>query len=84
MPRVVLFKTPTTTNGTDAYEESFSRAGFGITYVPVLQETFHLDQLTRIILDRDSTWGGIVITSKRGAEAWTQAASICEEDHSSE
>jgi uroporphyrinogen-III synthase len=84
MPRVVLFKTPTTTNGSDSYQESFTRAGCGVTYIPVLQETFHLDQLTRIILDGNPTWGGIVITSKRGAEAWIQAASTSEEDHSSE
>lgn len=83
MPRVVLFKTPTTNNGTDAYEQIFVRARFGVTYIPVLQETFHLEELTRIVLDSDAVWGGVVMTSKRGSEAWAQAAQSCKDTSSS-
>jgi len=83
MPRVVLFKTPTTNNGTDAYEQQFTRAGFGVMNIPVLQETFHLEELTRIVLDSDAVWGGVVMTSKRGSEAWAQAAQSCKDTSSS-
>jgi uroporphyrinogen-III synthase len=73
MPRVVLFKTQSEGNGSDAYKESFAQAGFEVRYIPVLQEEFHVDGLSQLISDKERDWGGVVITSKRGAEGWVQA-----------
>jgi len=80
MPQVVLFKTQSVVNGKDAYQESFAQAGFETQYIPVLQEAFHIDELTQLITDKNANWGGVVITSKRGAEGWIQAAQRCSED----
>jgi hypothetical protein len=74
MPKVVLFKTPSTATGNDTYQNSFAQAGYDVQYIPVLQEAFHLDELCHIMRNNDTTWGGVVITSKRGAEGWLQAA----------
>jgi uroporphyrinogen-III synthase len=79
MPRVVLFKTKSEVNGSDAYSESFARAGFEVRYIPVLQEEFHIDELAQLISDKKTDWGGLVITSKRGAEGWVQAAQGCKD-----
>jgi uroporphyrinogen-III synthase len=83
MPRVVLFKTKSEVNGSDAYRESFAQAGFEVQYIPVLQEEFHVDDLSQLISDNRTDWGGVVITSKRGAEGWAQAAKRCKDGPSS-
>jgi uroporphyrinogen-III synthase len=83
MPRVVLFKTKSEVNGSDAYRESFAQAGFEVQYIPVLQEEFHVDELSQLISDSEADWGGVVITSKRGAEGWAQAAKRCKDGPSS-
>jgi uroporphyrinogen-III synthase len=80
MPRVILFKTQSQANGTDTYQDTFAQAGFEVQYIPVLQETFHLDELSHLISDQDKGWGGVIITSKRGAEGWIQAAQRCEDN----
>ena len=69
-----MFKTQSEVNGSDAYRESFGQAGFEVQYIPVLQEEFHVDELEQYISDKRTDWGGVVITSKRGAEGWVQAA----------
>jgi uroporphyrinogen-III synthase len=83
MPRVVLFKTQNGINGSDAYRESFAQAGFEVQYIPVLQEEFHVDELSQLISDNRTDWGGVVITSKRGAEGWVQATKRHEDAPSS-
>jgi uroporphyrinogen-III synthase len=83
MPRVVLFKTQSEVNGSDAYRESFAQAGFEVQYIPVLQEEYHVDELSQLISDSEADWGGVVITSKRGAEGWAQAAKRCKDGPSS-
>ena len=83
MPRVVLFKTQSEVNGSDAYRESFGQAGFEVQYIPVLQEEFHVDELEQYISDKKTNWAGVVITSKRGAEGWVQAAKRCKDASSS-
>jgi len=80
MPQVVLFKTKNDVNGFDAYHDSFVQAGFEVRYIPVLQETFHTDELIQFISEKKN-WGGVVVTSKRGAEGWSQAVQTCK-DHS--
>jgi uroporphyrinogen-III synthase len=77
MPRVVLFKTKSEVNGSDAYSEAFAQAGFEVRYIPVLQEEFHIDELSQFISDEKTDWGGVVVTSKRGAEGCVQAAQRC-------
>ena len=77
MPRVVLFKTKSEVNGSDAYRESFAQAGFEVQYLSVLQEEFHVDELSQSMSDNRTDWGGVVITSKRGAEGWVQATQRC-------
>jgi len=78
MPRVVLFKTESEVNGYDAYIQTFAQAGFEVRYIPVLQEEFHIDELSQFISDKNADWAGVVITSKRGAEGWVQAAQRCD------
>ena len=83
MPRVVLFKTESEVNGYDAYIQTFAQAGFEVRYIPVLQEEFHVDELSQSISDKKADWAGVVITSKRGAEGWVQAAKRCKDASSS-
>lgn len=80
MPQVVLFKTKNEVNGFDAYHDTFAQAGFEVRYIPVLQETFHTDELIQFISAKKN-WGGVVVSSKRGAEGWIQAVQACK-DHS--
>lgn len=83
MPQIVLFKTKSEVNGSDAYRESSAQAGFEVQYIPVLQEEFHVDELSQSMSDNRTDWGGVVITSKRGAEGWTQATKRCKDAPSS-
>jgi uroporphyrinogen-III synthase len=74
MPQIVLCKTASSNeDGVDAYREAFETVGFQVQYIPVLQEDFRLDELRAVLQDRNGRWAGVVITSKRGAEAWIQA-----------
>lgn len=76
MSRVVLFKTPGPSSSADPYRDIFEAAGYSIRYVPVLQEQFQLEPLLRVLGEVGDAvdWAGVVITSKRGAEAWMRAA----------
>lgn len=73
MPRIVLCKTPSPTgSGNDGYTKAFESAGYKVRYLPVLQEEFRLAELRRT-LQGVGDWEAVVITSKRGAEAYVQA-----------
>lgn len=74
MPRIVLCKTASSNeDGVDAYREAFETVGLQVQYIPVLQEDFRLDELRAVLQDGNGRWAGVVITSKRGAEAWLKA-----------
>jgi len=70
-PPVILFKTPADPVASDPYYAALSR-NYTPYFVPVLQETFHLDDLCTV-LSGSRKWEGVVMTSRRGAEAWVQA-----------
>ena len=70
-PPVILFKTPADPVSSDPYYAALS-SNYTPYFVPVLQETFHLDDLCTLLTGR-TEWEGVIITSRRGAEAWVQA-----------
>lgn len=70
-PPVILFKTPADPVASDPYYAALS-SNYTPYFVPVLQEVFHLDDLCAL-LTGSKEWEGVVITSRRGAEAWVQA-----------
>lgn len=73
---VIVFKTPSDPVETDPYHVAL-RDGLdhlGPVFVQVLQEKFELDRLKEIVRAGPDEWAGVVITSKRGAEAWVRAA----------
>ena len=70
-PPVILFKTPADPVASDPYLSALSEK-YTPYFVPVLQETFHLDDLCALSTG-NKEWEGVVITSRRGAEAWVQA-----------
>ena len=71
---VVLFKTPAEPLETDSYCRALSE-DFDPHIVPVLADKFHTDEL-RTILQAQRRWEAVVITSRRGAEAWARAAEL--------
>lgn len=67
---IILFRTPTPP---DTYASTLLPNPS--TSIPALQESYDLDALVR--LQRDATrWGGVVITSSRGARAWLETAKV--------
>jgi uroporphyrinogen-III synthase len=71
---VLLFKTPTEPLEADPYHQTLSE-DFEPYFVPVLAEEYHIDEL-RAVFREHERWEGVVITSRRGAEAWVQAAEL--------
>ncbi|KAJ7052603.1 tetrapyrrole biosynthesis, uroporphyrinogen III synthase [Mycena amicta] len=64
---ILLLRTP---DSPDRYETAFSSAGYTTASVPALETALvHHDTLTDIIR-RGSEYGGVIITSGRGCEAW--------------
>jgi uroporphyrinogen-III synthase len=81
---VVLFKTPTEPLASDSYQLRLTEAGYSPIFVNVLAERWLTEKLVGILLEgngrhrgeleRKQEWEGVVITSRRGAEGWVQAA----------
>ncbi|RXK37643.1 hypothetical protein M231_05055 [Tremella mesenterica] len=66
---VILFRTPTEQ---DTYHLTLSSLGYHPISIPVLMEEYHISQLIQII-QNGPTYDGIIISSKRSAEAWIRA-----------
>ncbi|EIW67808.1 hypothetical protein TREMEDRAFT_63699 [Tremella mesenterica DSM 1558] len=66
---VILFRTPTEQ---DTYHLTLSSLGCHPISIPVLMEEYHISQLIQII-QHGPTYDGIIISSKRSAEAWIRA-----------
>ena len=71
---VILFKTPANTFPSDPYTQLLEEHGYEPSFVPVLNESFRLDELEAIIVGGEDEYEGVVIMSRRGADAWVRAA----------
>lgn len=69
MPRIVLFRTPTPN---DNYVSEFEAKGYTVTSISALDDSLNPSALVPY-LDPER-WGGVIITSRRAAEAWVLAA----------
>ena len=74
---VILFRTPHPSLQADPYHRALLAALYHPRSVPVLTEAYHTDELAQII-KTESYWSGVVISSKRAAKAWIQAARAVE------
>ncbi|ODO01947.1 hypothetical protein L198_02678 [Cryptococcus wingfieldii CBS 7118] len=74
---VILFKTPNSSLADDPYHAALSRPCLSSQYqphwVPVLQETYSIDELVPFLEDGPIQWEGIIVTSRRGMEGWVRA-----------
>ena len=73
-PIVLLFRSPTSPPTSDPYHVLLTRHGYAAEPIPVLTETFRVDELGAIIEDGPGKWEGVVMMSRRGAEGWVRAA----------
>lgn len=71
---VLLFKTPIQPFTSDSYRILLAKDGYEPIFVPVLAETFRTEELGGIIESGGKGYEGLVIMSRRAAEAWVKAA----------
>ncbi|OXC71287.1 hypothetical protein AYX13_00154 [Cryptococcus neoformans] len=78
---VILFKTPHPSPSTDPYQHAFSKSASSSSnsaekyqphFIPVLQETYHLSEIVKIIEEGPDQWEGVIVTSRRGMEGWVK------------
>lgn len=70
MPDVVLFRTPTSP---DTYTPALSAAGYTSVSIQALDDEIQTAELGEIVSAGAEAWQGVIITSRRGAEAWVAA-----------
>ena len=78
-PAVYLCKTPPKSIQEDTYQSAFA-GYYDLHYISVLEETYILSELVDIIKDGPDQWEGVLMTSKRSAEAWISACSLVEDE----
>ncbi|ORY25159.1 Uroporphyrinogen-III synthase HemD-domain-containing protein [Naematelia encephala] len=77
---IIIFKRPLDIIVSDPYFVDLYASGeYEPHFIPVLTETFKTDGLRDIISKGGAAWDGVIITSKRGAEAWIKACEEIEE-----
>lgn len=78
---VILFKTPHPSPSTDPYHHAFSESAssssnsaekYQTHFIPVLNETYHLQEIVKIIEEGPDQWEGVIVTSRRGMEGWVK------------
>ncbi|WWC85536.1 uncharacterized protein L201_000400 [Kwoniella dendrophila CBS 6074] len=70
---IILFKTPSPSSALDPYNKILSSTSYDPTFIPVLEETYSIDDLQPILKAGPSRYEGVIITSRRGAEGWNRA-----------
>ncbi|WWC67098.1 uncharacterized protein I206_101005 [Kwoniella pini CBS 10737] len=70
---IILFKTPSPSYELDSYTKILSKTKYNSTFIPILEETYHINELISIIEEGSNKWEGVIITSKRGSEGWIKA-----------
>nr|KIR83618.1 uroporphyrinogen-III synthase [Cryptococcus tetragattii IND107] len=82
---VILFKTPNPSPSTDPYHYAFSKSAssspntageYKLYFIPVLQESYDLPEIVKIIEQGPEPWEGVIVTSRRGMEGWVKGVQI--------
>lgn len=68
--RVILFKTPLEP---DPYSETLG-SEYEVAFIPVLQETYVVEELKAVLRGGGGGWEAVVVSSKRGAGGYIAAA----------
>ena len=73
---VILFRTLTQPFASDPFHLLLAQGPYEEKSIPVLNETYVVEELTRIVERGPDGWEGVIIMSRRGAEGWVQATKL--------